>query len=363
MLCSNRIVGAGFGPMGAFWLRVQGWSTYHLLAGKGVALGLGLGSCRSSDCNVSCSLALGFGCCCGWRFSGSPSCVVPACCETSRPLPSCLAVSSLLSFLTSWAAATSHTVGLASTSAVKSMMPVPHITLSLWHSSHFVSVSSSHSFMPSHRASSHAYSRASSCAVWASSILATLSTVWCSWVASCTCCLIVRSIRHLQSPGAVSSSEVFFLSLFPFLLRSHCSLADTKDTRVVISDLWPATLLASPASAMFLYLSNEGFSNHPPITLLPCWVAIMAGLFDVALLCQIALFRPLSIVQGGWKSFASVCWMGGMECCCSYVALCQGCWVIWKLLLSIIAKRFGSSTQLRGFLCMFFFADVLTLLR
>jgi len=115
----NHVVGAGPGPAGACWLCVQGWTVAHFLAGKGVGLGLGLGSCCGSGCSVSCCLGLGFCCCCSsWRFSGSPSCVAPACCEAFRLPPSCLAVSSLPFFLASRASAASCTLALASTSTV-----------------------------------------------------------------------------------------------------------------------------------------------------------------------------------------------------------------------------------------------------
>jgi hypothetical protein len=59
---------------------------------------------------------------------------------------------------------------LASSITVMPSIPIPHSTLSLRHSSHLVSLSSSHSFMPSHCTSSQA--------MCAASILAILSIVW-----------------------------------------------------------------------------------------------------------------------------------------------------------------------------------------
>jgi len=244
------------------------------VAGIGAYLGAGLGSCCSSGCGVRCSLSLGFSCCCGWHFTGTLSCVVPACCETSRPAQSCRAVSSLPPFLAPWATAALCPLALASTSAVMSPMPIPHCTLSLWRSSHFLSLFSSHSFNPSYCALS-----GTACA---SSILASLSMVWCSWVTTRTCGLTVHSIRPLQPLGVLTCSEVLFLGHIWFLLHSHSSLPATKDTRVVFPILWPAVLLASPASAMPMSLSNGGFSIVPPLRLLSTWVAIVAGLLDIA---------------------------------------------------------------------------------
>jgi len=155
----NRVVRAGPGPTEDFWLCVRGWTVSHVLSGIGVGLRVGLGLCRGSGCSMSCSLGLGlgFGYCCGWRFSGSPSCVAPVCCEATMPPLSCLAVSCLLSYLAPWAGAASHTLPFSSTSAVMAAMPIPHCTSSLWCSSHFVSLSSSHSFMASHCTSSRAW--------------------------------------------------------------------------------------------------------------------------------------------------------------------------------------------------------------
>jgi len=271
------VVRAGLGPVGAFGLCVCGWPVSHLLAEIGVGLGWGLGSCRGSGCSVSSSLGLGFCCCCSWCFSGPPSCVAPACCEVCRPPPSCLAVSSRPSFLPSWAGAASRTLAWASSSTVMSTMPVLHGTLSLWRSSHFISLSSSHTFMTSHCASS--------CAGCASCILAILSMVWCSWVTSRARCLTVHSIWLLLSPGALTGTNGSLLSLLPFSLPCHCSLATMKDMHVVFPDLWSAMPLTSPASAMSISLSTGGFSIIPPIRRLPTGVAIVAGLPDVALRC------------------------------------------------------------------------------
>jgi len=234
-------------------------------------------------------------------------------------------------------------------------MPVPHSTSSLWLSSHFVSLSSSHSPKASHCAS-----LPGACT---SSILVVVSSVWCSWVTSCGCWFAVRSILLLQSPSVLTSSDGAFRSLLPWLLGSHCSLAATKDTRVVFRDLWTAAPLDSSASAMFIPLSTGGFSIVPPIRLLPSWVAIVAGWPDVASLWCVARVCPSSVAQGGWMWQSRVSSMLDIECCCPYDALCRSCWVISMPLFLIFAKTFRNSTQLRGFLCAFFFTDVPTLLR
>jgi len=265
-------IGAEPRPAGALWLWVRGWTVSHLRAGVGVVLGLGL--CCGSGCCSSSSLGLGFDCWCHWRFSGSPSCVVPACCEASRSPPSCLAVSSHSSFLTSWACAASPTLALASTCVGMSMMPVPHCRLSWWRSSHIFSQSCSHSFMLSQCLSS-----LTTCA---SSILAILSTVWCSSNPSCASCLIVPSRRPLQSPGALADSEVTLLSLIQFFLHSYCSLASMKDTRVVFLVIAPTTPPASSASAMSISLWIGGFSIIPLRQLWPSSFAIVAGFVVMA---------------------------------------------------------------------------------
>jgi len=301
-LCTmlDQVVGAG--PVGAFWRCFQGWPVSQLLARMGVGLGLGLGLCHGSGCSVSCSLGLGFGCCCSWRFSGSPSCVARASCEAWRPPPSCHAVSPVASFLAPCTGAASGTLAMASTTAVMSAMPVPHSTLSLWHSSHFVSLSSSNSVMPSHCACSPA-----ACAF---SILAILSIVWCSWVTTRACRLTDNSIQLLQSRGVLTGSEVLFLTLVAFLLCFHCSLAATMDMRVVFPDLWPAAPLAYPPSTMFMSLSTWGFSIVPPMGLWPSWIAIMASLLDDMSSRCIACIQLPSLVQGGWKCPSRVSSMG-----------------------------------------------------
>jgi len=272
----DPVIGVGPGPPGNFWLCIRGCAISHCLAGTGVSIGLGFGLCRSSGCRVNCSfsLGLGFGCCGSWRFSGSASCIVPACWEATRPPPSCLVVSSHPSVLAFWSCAALCTVALVSTSVVMSVMLVPQSTLSLLRSSHFDSQSSSHSFMLSHWASSPA--------VCASNILVIWSIVWCSWVTSRDCWLTVCSIWLLKSPGALTGFEVSFLSLFPFFLLSHWSLAAMKDMRVVFPDCWPAALLVSPASTICISLSTGGFSTISPIRLLPSWVAIVASLLDIS---------------------------------------------------------------------------------
>jgi len=124
---------AGPRPAGAFRLWVCSWTVSHVLAG--VAVGLGLGSCCGSGRCFGCSLGLDVGCCCSWRFSGYPSCVAPACCEASRPPPSCLAVLCLSSVRASWAGAALPTCASASTFPDISVIPLPHSMLSLWRSS------------------------------------------------------------------------------------------------------------------------------------------------------------------------------------------------------------------------------------
>jgi len=148
----DREVGVGHGLVGAFWLLVWGWTVSHLLARVGVSLGLG--ACCCSDCCLSCSLGFGFGCCCSWRFCGSPPCVAQACSVASGPPPSCLAFSSPRFFLNCWVGAASPALALTCTFAVMLLMPAPHITMFFGRSSHLVSLSSSHSVMPCHCISS-----------------------------------------------------------------------------------------------------------------------------------------------------------------------------------------------------------------
>jgi len=124
----NPVVGVGHGLDGAIWLSVWGWTVTHLLTGKGVSIGWGVYS--SSGCCLSCSLRLGFGCCCSWHCSCYGSCVAHACCDASRPQLSYLAVLFLSSSLACWAGATSLTLAFTSTSGVMSAMPVCHSTLS-----------------------------------------------------------------------------------------------------------------------------------------------------------------------------------------------------------------------------------------
>jgi len=172
-----------------------------------------------------------------------------------------------------------------------------HSTLSLWRSSNFVSLSSNHSFMTCHCASSRA--------VYASSIVAILSLFWCSWVTSRAGCLTVCSIWLLQSPGVLTGPEVSFFSDFGFLLRSHCSLAATKDMLVVFPALWPVAPLAYPASTTFISLSIGGSSLIPPLGLLPSWITIMSDLLAVALhhLCSASFDCPGGLDVSFWGQF------------------------------------------------------------
>jgi hypothetical protein len=94
-------------------------------------------------------------------------------------------------------------------------------------------------------------------------------------------------------------------------------------------------------------------SSNKTINLLAhhqCWLA--RGLF--------ARIWPPSFVQGGWMCRPSVSSMVEIECRCPFVALCWSCSVIWKLLWLIFAKTFRGSTELRGFLCAYSFADAPT---
>jgi len=263
--------GSGPGPADALCLWFRGCTQSHLLAG--VDLGSGLGSCCWLDCCLSRSLGLGLGCCCIWCFSGLPRCIAPACCEASRPLPSCLAVSFVSTFVTSQVSTASPTWAFASTFPVMFTMLAPYSTLSLWRLSHFVSLTSGHSFMLRHCTSSRA-----TCAF---KILAILSIGLCSWVTSHTCCLTIRSIRLLLCPGALTRSKVLFLRFVLFLLPSHCLLVAMKNTRDVSLNLGPAALLASAASAMCTSLSITGFFIVPIIWLFTSSVAIVTGLLDV----------------------------------------------------------------------------------
>jgi len=152
-------------------------------------------------------------------------------------------------------------------------MPPPNSTSTLWQSSHFISLSSSHSFMLRHWASWRA--------ARASSTLAILSIVWCSWVTSCACSLTVPSIRLFQSPGELTGSEFSFLRPVASLFRSHCSVAAMRDMRVVFPDRWPAAPPDASASTMSMSLSTWCSLIIPPRGLLPCWVAIMTNLLAV----------------------------------------------------------------------------------
>jgi len=226
--------------VGAVWIWVHRWIVSHLLAGVGVDLGLGL--CCGSGCWLSGSFGLGFGRCCRWPFSGSPSCIVPAHCEASRSPPPCLAVSAVPSLPACWVGAASPTPGVASPFTVISVMPVPHCTLSLLHSSHLVSVSSGHCFMPSQ------YSTCRN--VCAASILAIRSIVWCSCITSRACWCRVVSIRLLQCLGALAHFKVSLLCL------SHSCYTSTARLQP-----WRPCMLSSPALRQ---------SHHQPLLLPPC---------------------------------------------------------------------------------------------
>ena len=126
---------------------------------------------------------------------------------------------------------------------------------------------------------------------------------------------------------------------------------------------WPTPPLASPASAMSISLSTRGFSIVHPIWLLPSWVAIVAGFHDITSSRSVARVQPSLLIQGGWKCRSMVSLMLDVKCSCLYVALCRGCWVVWKFLLLNFAQTFRASTQLHGFRCELFFADAPTLLR
>jgi hypothetical protein len=157
--------------------------------------------------------------------------------------------------------------------------------------------------------------------------------LWCNCATSRACCLIVLSIRLRQSPGALADSEISLLSLFPFLFRSHCSLAAMKVTRIVFLDTSPAMPLASPASAIFISLSIGNFPIVPPIGLPPSWVAIVAGSLVVAsrrvasIACAFCSCRarPPPIVQRCWKCRFGVNSMLKIECQCPLVARCRDC--------------------------------------
>jgi len=141
----------------------------------------------------------------------------------------------------------------------------------------------------------------------ASGILAILSIVWCSWVSSPACCVTVHSIWLLQSPGVLTGSKFLFLSLFPFLLRSHCSLAAMKDTHVVFPDLWAAVLLASPASSMSMSVSIGGFLIIPQMGLLPSSVADVTDLLAISLrsLRPVFFVHPEGMEVSFWGQFDS----------------------------------------------------------
>jgi len=160
----NPVVGLGHGLVGYFTLCVQSWTDSHHQATVGV--GYSLGSRCYCDCCLTCSLGLGFGCSYSRLFSGLPPCIVSAWWEASRPLPSCLAVLSLSSFLHSWAIGALSILGWPSTIALISTWPAPHSMLSLLELSHAVFQFSSHYFIMSHSVIT--------CAMYTSSTLAIL---------------------------------------------------------------------------------------------------------------------------------------------------------------------------------------------
>jgi hypothetical protein len=111
----------------------------------GVGVGLDLDSCCSSDCcMVSCSFGLSLGCSCSCHLYGSPSCITPGCCETSRPLSSCHGFLPQSSYLSFWGGSALHNFAFSSTVTVKSVMPIRDSRFSLWLSLHFVSLACSH---------------------------------------------------------------------------------------------------------------------------------------------------------------------------------------------------------------------------
>jgi len=228
---------------------------------------------------------------------------MPACCEATRPPLWCLAVSSFACFFACWVGFALPTWVLASTFAVTSAIPVPHITLSLLGSSYIFFLSSTHSLMRWHYTCS--------CAACASSIVAMQQSVWCSSVPSHTCCLTVRYICLVQSSSMLTSSEVSFLSRFPFLSFSLCSLAAMKNTHIHYPDLWPAATLSTPGSPMSISLSTVGFLIITPMGQLPSCFAIVPGMVDVTSSGSYSAtwYGPWGMEQLLWGQFDAAHWM------------------------------------------------------
>jgi len=129
-----------------------GWVGVGVGVGVGAGFGITFGCCGSSHGSA-------LHCCCSGPFIHS-RCIFRACLDACRQL------------LATGSSCLSLDIALARIFISISGIPVPHSTLSLWPSSHFLSQSSNYWFMPSHCVSSHV--------ICASSILAILRTVWCN---------------------------------------------------------------------------------------------------------------------------------------------------------------------------------------
>jgi len=242
----DQAIGAGhvleLGPTGVLCYWARGGTISHLLAGAGA--NIGLGSCCGLDC--SCSSNVSFSCCFScWHISGSPSCVVSACCEASSTAKSIFAALSLVFSLASCPGAT-----LFMTIVIGIVLPAPHSLSSSWRVSHFCSLSCILVNIPSHCASSRG--------ARASNTFVQCPTVRCSCSSFCACSRTILYIRLLQalgaskSPGHRSSFSAFH-SRFPLIgstivLPEFFGAICITAGPVSIATSIGASLLLSPAS-------------------------------------------------------------------------------------------------------------------
>lgn len=353
----DPVIGVGLGPACTFWLSVwvHGWTFSYLLARVGI--GSGLVSCYGSGCCVICSFSSGldFGCCCSRRASASPSCIVSACCEAFRSSQCCLAVSSLSSVLTSSTDSALPIHGLASTTTAMCLMSVPHITFSLWQSSHIVSQFSSNSFMLSHCIIPRA-----TCAC---TNLTILLIVWYRSVTSGTYCIIDCLIWLVLSSGAFVDCGISLLSHFPVLFRLISCLAARKDTIVMFPDIVPAMGLASSASPMLISLLLGGSLMIPPIWLKSSWIALVAGSLDVESdrsCLLLACFNYPGVPEVSFWGQLDGINQDRMSLCCSMPILLRYFEVSHFLFYT---RTYRTSSLMSGLLCAFLFGDTPPLLR
>jgi len=243
--------------------------------GAGGSISFSLSSCCSGHSSA-------FRCCCpGSHFRSH--CLAPVCHDACRPLLAAGSRSSL------------PALAPARIFVAMSGMPVPHSTSSLWPASHFPSLSSNESFMPSLSVSTHF--------VCASSILAILSTVWFNFAVFFAYCLIARFIQLLQSSRVLMDYGILLLSDFAFVFHSRCLRAAMNVMYIVFPDSSLARLLASPASAIFISLLIGDILMTPPMGLPPhqsssslVWWSSLATLHCVNRLLPRPFANPLNYV-------------------------------------------------------------------